>query len=33
VIRVSPVGDNITVQWDDRATTDRWPFPALEKIE
>jgi hypothetical protein len=30
---VSRVTDNVTVLWDDRASTDQWPFRAMEKIE
>jgi hypothetical protein len=33
VVRVSRVTDIITVLWDDRASTDQWPFRALEKLE
>jgi hypothetical protein len=33
VVRVSRVTDNVTVLWDDRASTDQWPFRAMEKIE
>ena len=33
VVRVSPATDNVCVLRDDRATTDQWPFRALQKIE
>jgi hypothetical protein len=32
VIRVSPVSDNITIQWDDRATVDLWPTRAGKSL-
>jgi hypothetical protein len=32
VISISRVTDTITVLWDDRASFDRWPVRALQKV-
>jgi hypothetical protein len=32
VLSVPRFGDDIGVQWDDRASLDRWPMRALEKL-